>query len=273
MSETVISVKNISKSYRVYKNNQQRLNNMLFGMDTGEKKELLKDISFDIYKGEKVGLIGTHAAGKTTLMQILAGIILPDSGSFSINGTPGFVFDLRFCLDLSVDLSTNIQMRGAALGWTKEETKRKEEEILSFLELSDVRDKALRVFPRGTATRIGFVIATMERPEILLYDESFGVGGNTKDAEKFQDRMKEFILRDEATVLMTFLNPNVGKQYCDRGIVIMDGEVAFDGPYPEASKFYKAHTRGKDLRINEVLDDSAADDMSDDVGDSGDFGF
>ena len=270
MNEVVISAKHISKSFRNYKNNQQRLRNMLFGRDSGDRFDVLKDVSFEINKGEKVGILGVSGSGKSTLIRLIDGLIKPDSGTIETNGVVSAIYDNRLGFDFSLNAVNNIQIKAAILGWSKEEAKEKEQAILDFAGIEDALNQPLRNMPKGTAARLGFAAASEIEPEILLYDESINFGGGAYD-ERYHQRLASLIAGDEVTFVMTVANPKACRKFCQRGIVLLNGEVGFDGEYAEAIKFYRANCKHDKKADAAVQQDSQVEEEG--LDDNGDFGF
>lgn len=270
MNETAIRVEHVNKSYRHFKNNHQRFNGTLLGRDIGEKVEIIKDMSFEVKRGEKTGILGGSGTGKTSILKMIAGFIKPDSGLIEINGKITPYFDHRLCFDGTLSVLTNLRIKAAVLGWKKEEIRERESEILEFAELTDSANEPLRSLSRGSAVRLGCAISTMVKPEILIFDENLRFGGPQYDV-KFQERLRTYMEGDDVTVLMSVSSPTIGKKYCQRGIVLKEDGIAFDGTYEDAFSFYKKHY--KKMASGNQSDETEIHESEMQSDDSSDYGF
>jgi len=240
-NKVAIRAKNISKTYRSYKNNMQKIRFLLFWIDAGTKRDVLKDISFDIKRGEKVGIIGKPQSGKSTLMRILAGIIRPDSGKLRTEGGIASILDIRLGLDASMSVRDNYKLMSTYLGRSAATIAEHEESVLEFAGLSGAKNEALRDCKKGAATKLGFAVATEIGDDIILLDSDISFGN--KDWNKAcMARIKELV-KDETTLVMTVNRVADAAELCNRGIVIHEGSLVFDGPYDEAIKYYKKNCR------------------------------
>ena len=266
MGETVIKAENISKEHRHYDSNLKKMQHLLFGKDTGEKTLVLQDVSFEIEKGEKVGIIGKTTTESTTLLRILAGVIQPDSGSYMVSGEVTALIDNKFGFESSLSGRENYVVRCSLLGWPKEMIKEKEEEIFEFAGLTNDIDKPLRLYRKTGISRLGFTISTETKPEILLYGDSLSFGGS-KNSNQCIKRLKELVEGDDTTVLMNAFDRKGAAQICSRGLVIHEGALVFDGPFEDAVSYFKENCSGVNEKkgvlgnqIEEEPKDSAPDD-------------
>jgi len=258
MSETLIKVEHVRKTYRDYRSNFQKLRHMVILSSAGEKNRILQDISFEIKKGEKVAIFGPPSSGKSTIMRIVAGIIKPESGTVEVKGTPKLIFDHRMGFELSLSGRDNYEMRARIEGWSKEKIKEREERVFKFAALTDLIDVPLRSYPKGGPTRLGYAISTDDDPEFLLFDERMAFG-NVRINRKFLSRFKRVTGNPDMTLLMTANEPNIAVHLCERGIVIMEGKVVFDGPCAEARKYLKEQSGGKRKKKKEDVESDGED--------------
>lgn len=194
MENPVISVSNISKSYRYYKSNHQRLQHLILGMNTGRTAKVLRDVSFEINRGEKVGLLGVVGSGRTTLMEILSGTIKPDGGKFRINGDLTSVMDNRLGFDNGLSGRENLHIMGTILGWPEKTISEKEQSYIEFAKLEKIIDQPVKLYPKGAAARLGFLLNTENRPDIMLFDDAFSFGGTKYDL-KFISRLQKSLTK------------------------------------------------------------------------------
>ena len=163
------------------------------------KKELLfqeffalKDVSFKVKRGEAWGLVGTNGSGKSTLLKLICGILKPYKGSVKINGSIAPLIELGAGFDGELTATENIYLNGAVLGYSKEFMDQHYNEIVEFAELHDFMNMPIKNYSSGMAARLGFAIATIVRPEILIVDEVLAVG-DAAFQEKCQKRMQEML--------------------------------------------------------------------------------
>lgn len=246
-AETVIRVKNISKSYRQYKTNMQKIGFLLLKRDTGIRIEVLQDISFEIKKGEKVAIIGRQQSGKSTLMRILAGVIRPDSGRVKIKGGLTSILDNRLGFDAAMTGRDNYIVMSIARGWTGEMIKEHEDSVFEFAKLTEVKNEPLKTYKKGSANKLGFAAATEIGNDVYLYDASLSFGSKIWN-EACISRLRKLIEGD-TTFVMAANRLADGAKLCERGIVIHEGLVVFDGPYADAVDYFRKNCRQKAKKI------------------------
>lgn len=240
MSETVIRVEHVRKTYRSYKNNFQRVKHMLILSSAGEKNRVLTDVSFEIKKGEKVTIFTPSGGGKSTLLRILADIIKPEAGTVEVKGEPKLILDYRAGFDVNLTGLQNYRIRSKIEGWSDETIKAREKEIFKLAGLSHEKETRLKYYPRGGASRLGFAILTAETGDIILMDERISFGSTTIN-DRYTERFSELI-SPETTLVMAGNDFKTNLLLCERGIVIHEGKVVFDGPIEEALEYHKAHS-------------------------------
>lgn len=238
MSEPIISFRNVSKSYRRYDNNRRKLRHELFGRNTGQVVNALEDVSFDIYPGENVTVIGKKGAGVSTLLRIIAGIIKPDEGSVAVNGKVETYFVHRQLFDSSLSGRENMRILASVHGIPQEMLDEHEQEIMEFAGAAGMERAPMGTYPAGAATRIGFALLTAVKPEILLLDETFRFGG-TEATDACRKRLHNLTKGDDTTLVMNMTKLTISKKLCSRGLVLDHGKLVFDGDLSEAYKFYK----------------------------------
>lgn len=242
MGEVIIRVDNIKKNYRVYKTNWQKIKSLLFGQSAGRVRNALRGVSFEIQKGETVGIIGLPFSGRTTLMKIICGIIAPDSGSVEVNGKVTPVLDHRMGFQTVMPGLDNYRIRCKLLGWTDEEIAEHEDAVFEFSGLSKEKGLAMRQYRKGRISRLGFAISTELKPDILVYDETFSFAAKSF-ADKAVRRLKKLTADDDTTLVMTVTQRDYARSLCKRGIVLYKGKVVFDGPFGEALDYYDTNVK------------------------------
>ena len=226
---------------RQYRSNMQKIQFLLFMRDAGTRTEVLKNVSFDIKKGEKVGIIGLSQSGKSTLMRVLAGVIRPDSGKVIVKGGLTPILDIKLGFDNAMTGRDNYIVMSTALGRSPEEIAENEDSVFEYAGLTDVKNEPMKNYEKGAANRLGFATATALKNDIILYDASLSFGGKAR-SKKNVERMAELISGD-TTFVMIVNRVAEAARLCERGIVLQDGGVIFDGPLMEAVEAYKESNR------------------------------
>ena len=256
MGEVIIRVDNIKKNYRVYKTNWQKIRSLLFSQSAGRIRNALKGVSFEILKGETVGIIGLPFSGRTTLMKIICGIIAPDSGSVEVNGKVTPVLDHRMGFQTVMRGIDNYNIRCKLLGWTNEEIAEHEDAVFEFAGLSKEKNLAMRQYRKGRISRLGFAISTELKPDILVYDEKFSFAAKTF-ADKAVRRLKKLTADEDTALVMTVTQREYARSLCKRGIVLYKGKVVFDGPFEEALEYYDANVKSKRKQSDSGIEDQS----------------
>lgn len=193
----------------------------------------LKDVSFKVKKGEAWGIIGTNGSGKSTLLKLICGILKPYKGTVKINGSIAPLIELGAGFDGDLTARENIFLNGAVLGYDKKFMEEHFDEIVDFAELWDFLDMPIKNYSSGMAARLGFAIATIVRPDILICDEVLAVGDYAFQ-QKCEKRMSEMRKRG-TTLLYVSHSINSVKSVCDhalwldKGVVKMSGDVEIVG--------------------------------------------
>ncbi|MEZ5996626.1 MAG: ABC transporter ATP-binding protein [Hyphomonadaceae bacterium] len=196
----------------------------------------LRDVSFDLRRGEALGVIGLNGSGKTTLLRILAGQILPDRGEVRVTGATAAMIDLTAGFQPTASGRRNIFLRAAALGFTRREILALQDEIIAFSELGDAIDAPMKTYSSGMKMRLAFSVMAMLQPDILFIDEVLAVG-DFRFRQKCLARIREMRARS-AFVFVSHAMGDVSR-FCDRVIVLHKGEIAFQGSPDDAIAFYK----------------------------------
>ena len=205
-----------------------------------EKNEFLalKNVSFDVKKGEVIGLIGSTGAGKSTLLKVVSGVMKPTKGKVTVNGVISPMIELGAGFDNELTARENIYLNGAILGYSKQFINDKFDEIVEFSELRDFLDVPVKNFSSGMTAKLAFSIATVVDPEILIVDEILSVG-DIKFQEKSKRKMLEMI-KGGTTVLYVSHSLDSIKDLCNRVIWLEHGQIVEIGESKEiCDKYYK----------------------------------
>ena len=195
----------------------------------GVSKDLwaLKDVSFQIKKGETVGIIGPNGAGKSTILKLIAGVTKPTKGKITVNGRVSPLIELGAGFHPDLTGRENIYLNGAILGLPKKEIDKKFKEIVDFAELWDFIDQPVKHYSSGMYMRLGFSIAVSVQPEILLIDEILAVG-DTAFQEKCLDKMRDFQAQGVTIVFVSHSLETV-KTFCQKAVLLKNGKVRSEG--------------------------------------------
>ena len=198
------------------------------------KRELLfqeflavKDVSFQVRAGESWGLIGTNGSGKSTMLKAISGILRPHKGSITVNGSVAPLIELGAGFDPELTARENIFLNGCALGHTEKFMQEHFDEIVEFAELHEFLDSPIKNYSSGMKARLGFSVATMVRPEILIIDEILA-GGDYKVRRKGEQRMNE-MLSGGTTLLYVSHNIDEVRRLCDHAIWLDKGVPRMQG--------------------------------------------
>jgi len=197
----------------------------------------LKDVSFEVKKGEIFGLVGLNGAGKSTLLKVVAGVLKPTEGTVMVDGSIAPLIELGTGFDADLTARENVYMNGAVLGYDKDYMERRYNEIMDFSELWEFADVPVKNFSSGMYARLGFAIATLVKPEVLIVDEILGVG-DFRFQEKCKVRIRE-LMSGGTTVLMVSHDIGIIKQFCNRVAWIENGCVREIGPADEVCDHYE----------------------------------
>lgn len=236
MSDAVIKFENVSKEYFLYKNDKARFK-AIFTNNKGVKKHrALNNISFEIHKGESVGIIGRNGAGKSTLLKMITGVSFATSGKITVNGKVAALLELTAGFSNDMTGRENIFLKCYLLGLENSEIKQIEDKIIEFASLGEYIDQPVRTYSSGMKMRLGFAININIKPDILVIDEALSVG-DAQFKKKCESKIKE--LRDSGiTVLFVSHSMNSVNDTCNRAIYLSGGEIEYDGTVKEAFERY-----------------------------------
>jgi len=229
--DLAIRVENVGMAFNL---SQEKVDNLKEYVIKLIKRELffqefwaLKDISFYVKKGEKLGIIGLNGAGKSTLLKLVSGVMKPTEGTIEVNGGIVPLIELGGGFDPDYTGRENIYLRGTLLGYSKEFMEKKFDEIVEFSELEDFIDVPVKNYSSGMVSRLGFSISTIVHPQILILDEVLSVG-DAAFQNKSLKRMKSF-LNEDVTVILVSHNVKQIKDLCDRAIWLDKGKIVMQG--------------------------------------------
>ncbi|MCR5474887.1 MAG: ABC transporter ATP-binding protein [Lachnospiraceae bacterium] len=234
-----IEVKNVSKVYRLYDRNRDRLREALhIGHKIRSREHFaLDDVSFDVYRGETVGIIGTNGSGKSTILKIITGVLTQTSGDLNINGRISALLELGAGFNMEFTGIENIYLNGTMLGFSEKEIDARLSSILEFADIGEFVYQKVKTYSSGMFVRLAFAVAINIDPEILIVDEALSVGDvffQNKCYRKFEEFKKQ-----GKTIL--FVSHDLGSisKYCDRVILLEKGHKIGEGDPKEIIDMYK----------------------------------
>jgi len=224
--KVAISINKIVKEY-VLHHQKPTFFGTIFGIEDRKKFNALKKVSLKIYKGEKVGIIGSNGSGKTTLLKITAGITSQTSGTIKTTGKVVSLIELGAGFHQELTGRENIFLNGLVIGMDKEEIHKKFDSIVEFSGLGDFINSPLYTYSSGMGLRLGFSIAVHSNPDILILDEEIAVG-DEKFREKAMNKINQFSKEGKTIILVSHWLDYI-KTNCNRIVWLEKGKIKADG--------------------------------------------
>ena len=280
-AESAIEVHNVSKAFKVYldKGNTLKERVIFKKRRKYENRHVLNDVSFEIKKGEAVGLIGHNGCGKSTTLKLLTRIMYPDSGTIVMKGRVSSLIELGAGFHPDMSGRENIYINASIFGLTKKEIDERLEEIITFSELEDYIDNPVRTYSSGMYMRLAFAVAINVDADILLIDEILAVGDANFQTKCFERLFK--LKASGVTIVIVTHDMNSTRRLCDRVIWINEGKVAAEGkaiPVVDEYLAYMTEERIERKKTEEAAEavkkdsddendtDSESDDSEDKIG-------
>ncbi|PNQ85050.1 ABC transporter ATP-binding protein [Paenibacillus polymyxa] len=267
-NEISIRVRELTKVYRLYEDPKDRVKDALkiFKKSYFSEFYALKDISFTIFKGETIGIIGKNGSGKSTLLKILAGVLNPTSGYFEVNGKVAALLELGAGFNMEYTGLENIYLNGTLIGRTKIQTDEILADILEFADIGDFIHQPVKSYSSGMFARLAFAVAIHQSPDILIVDEALAVGDlrfQTKCYRKFEE-MKKW----GTTILFVGHDVSSIRRFCDRTLWIHNGQIIDFGDTGQITAKYM-ELMLSDESVNEnVLDSKQKQSLTEELNES-----
>ncbi|MCP1309709.1 ABC transporter ATP-binding protein [Paenibacillus tyrfis] len=261
MSQYAIKIANVSKLYNLYEKPIDRMKEALSYNKKKYHKEFyaLRDISFDVKKGETIGIVGKNGSGKSTLLKIITGVLHPTSGSVEVNGRVSALLELGAGFNFEYTGIENIYLNGTIMNFSKEEMDKKLPEIIDFADIGDFINQPVKNYSSGMFARLAFSVAISIEPEILIVDEALSVGDiffQNKCYKKFEELQNKGV-----TILFVSHEISAIKKYCNRVLWISSGkQVDFGDKDDVCIRYYneEINNRNKKTEETQLLEDSIA---------------
>ncbi len=235
-SDIAISVRNLSKKYQLYETPKHRLKEALHPFRKKYHRDFwaLRDISFEVKRGEALGIIGRNGAGKSTLLQIICGTMLPTHGEVEVNGRVTALLELGAGFNPEFTGKENVYINAAIIGLSHIEMDEKYQEIIDFAEIGDFIDQPVKTYSSGMYVRLAFACAVNVDPDILIIDEALAVG-DAKFQKKCYDKMNAFKDKGKTIILVTHSRI---KGFASKGLLVNEGQNLYFGDSGEADLRY-----------------------------------
>ena len=243
MDSTIIQVNNVTVRFNIA---SEKVDNMKEYFIKIIKRQLrfkeffaLNDINYEVKRGESWGIVGSNGAGKSTLLRLICGIIAPDNGFVTVNGTISPMLELGAGFDPQLTAGENIYIQGALLGHSKAFMKEHYDEIVDFSELEEFLEMPVKNYSTGMQARLAFAIATVVDPEILIVDEVLSVG-DAAFQRKCANRIQEMI-KGSTTLLLVSHNKETVKKLCKNAIWLQKGKIIMSGNSKDVCEAYASY--------------------------------
>lgn len=241
----VISFKNVSVEYRAYKKNRHVFLSELLGLKRGTVQTVLKDISFDIYKGEKVALIGKRGIERDVVIELLAGLTYNTGGKVSVKGNVASALAFSIGFDYAMDMSDNIELKGYRMGWSKAKVRDSKERIIERAGLTKKIKYKLKDLKPTDIARLGFyMFAEQNDADIYIIGCPLMVGDSAQRNECMKV-LKEMTGGPDKTLVIANKYAQYGQQLCERGIAFYEKKLVYDGDVKECTKYYLKNCKEK----------------------------
>ncbi|RGW13269.1 ABC transporter ATP-binding protein [Enterococcus asini] len=260
MKEVAVKIKNVSKSFRLPTENTNSLKrtvvNFFKGIKGYREQEVLRDISFDVYKGDFFGVVGRNGSGKSTLLKIISQIYFPEQGSVEIDGRLVSFIELGVGFNPELTGRENVYLNGAMLGFSEKEVDAMYDDIVAFAELADFMNQKLKNYSSGMQVRLAFSVAIRAQSDILVLDEVLAVGD-----EAFQRKCNDYFMQaraDKKTIILVTHSMEAVRKYCNRAVMIDQGKVKVLGTPDEVANQYSLENvvQAGATVLNEVAQES-----------------
>lgn len=239
--ENAVEIKDVSMRFNLAKERVDNIKELVVRKLKGKGVSFdefwaLKDISLTIPKGDSFALIGSNGSGKSTLLKIISGVLTPTYGTVTLNGSLAPLIELGAGFDMDLSGRENVFLNGAILGHSKKMMEEKYDEIMDFSELKDFEDVPVKNYSSGMMARLGFSIATLVKPDILIVDEILSVGDHSFQ-EKCSKRMEK-MMSGGTTVILVSHDESMVKKICRHAAWINKGHLMFVGDSEVAVEHY-----------------------------------
>jgi len=240
VSKEVVKVENVSMKFNLMENKVDNLKEYVIKLLKNELRYqefwALRNISFTVNKGDRLGILGLNGAGKSTLLKVIAGVLKPSEGKITVKGMIAPLLELGAGFDPQYTGAENIYLYGAVMGYSRDFIREKYDEIVEFSELGDFINVPVKNYSSGMKARLGFAIATIVEPDVLILDEVLSVG-DAKFRKKSEKRILDMFDKGATVLFVSHVTEQV-MAICDRAIILDKGRLVANGPAEEICNLY-----------------------------------
>ena len=265
-----ITVAGVSKKFKLFASNRERVIEAFHPLRRRLHREFwaVKNVSFDIYRGEIVGILGKNGSGKSTLLQIICSVMRPTAGTVEASGRISALLELGAGFNPEFTGRENVLLNGSIMGFSRQEMLRRLPAIETFADVGDFFNQPVKTYSSGMFVRVAFAAAIHIDPEILVVDEALSVG-DTKFQHRCFQRIREFMEQGKTNLVVSHITDTL-LRLCNRGIVMDGGSVGFVGPIAEAVNYYQNLLFGAVVqKSDQFTAPSEQEDIHEDITDVG----
>lgn len=265
MSQYALRITDVSKVYKLYNKQSDRLKETFHPFRKNYHTDFyaLNNITFDIKKGESIGIIGTNGSGKSTILKIITGVLNHTEGSVITEGKIAALLELGAGFNLDYTGLENIYLNGTLMGYSKEQIDEKLQKIIDFADIGDFINQPVKSYSSGMFVRLAFATQIFSEPDILIVDEALSVGDIRFQQKCY--RAMEALMKDKTVILVTHDTAAVAK-FCKRCVWLEKGQLMFDGDVDEALKQYQGYLVQKAIEEKQSAGDFNVFQMNNNTG-------
>ena len=272
MSDKMIRVKNLVKKYNMYDKPIDRLKETLSLTKKCYHREFvaLNGLTFDVEKGDAVGILGKNGSGKSTLLKMITGVLTPTSGEVEINGTISAILELGTGFNMEYTGIENIYLNGTMMGYSREQMDKRIQDIIEFADIGDFINQPVKVYSSGMFARLAFAVASNVNPDILIVDEALAVG-DTRFQLKCIEKMKSLKEKGTTILFVSHATEQI-KRFCNKAIWIKDGKIEKQGESSEVADLYEDFMKygsvdnAEDVRLEKRKGEIVEEEVEEDTG-------
>ena len=259
-NDWAIQAEGLSKCYRIFNSPRQRLIQAFWGKRRQLYREFwaLRDVSFNLARGQTLGVVGRNGSGKSTLLQLLCGTLTPTLGRIRVNGRVGALLELGSGFNPEFSGRENVYLNGAVLGLSQEEIDHRLDDILAFADIGEFIEQPVKTYSSGMAVRLAFAVQAHIDPDILVVDEALAVGDELFQ-RKCYSRLERLKQNGTSILLVTHSCPQI-IQHCDRALLLHRGQLRLLGEPQRITTFYQQLANADDGRWDDVLPEAQTND-------------
>ncbi len=260
-SEVAVRVKNLSKIYKLYNKPFDRIKEMVMPGNKSCHREFyaIKDLSFEVKRGEVIGIVGVNGSGKSTLLKMITGVLTPTSGSIEVNGRIAALLELGAGFNPEFTGMENIFLQGSIMGYSRNEMQKKVADIVAFADIGDFINQPVKIYSSGMFVRLAFAVNSCVEPDVLIVDEALSVG-DFYFVQKCYRKIEENIKNGTAVIFVTHSMADMVK-FCNQAILLSHGTCLYKADPVFVMQKYLSMQKGdysdyQSQRCNDTIEES-----------------